>query len=470
MDEVVALLADDAEGDLVTPPFGSEDAPFRMVAERDVKRLYLLADGKLDKLPVAQSKPAPNVDLASSLADDHMRLYALADVEALALSVHGSEEELVRKRKSLWELAAKASKTVGRTARARRVSQKSGSSGSSGGDAGWVPGTKAVYTAIATNSIICVSKAVAFAFSGSGALLAETLHSAADVGNQSLLAVGIAKSTRESDEVHPYGYGSERYVWSLISGVGVFFLGCGASVYHGIHSLLHPQPVEAQTMALAVLGLSFALEAYSSAVAVAEIRKEAAKVNVSFLEYVTNGSDPMNTAVLLEDGAALVGVGIAAGAIGLTAVTGNPMYDALGSIAIGGLLGGVATFLIAKNRAALLGKSISPDKLRTVRRLLESDPMVASVHGVRAVSLGADNARLAADINFDAAALARAAWPDLDASYTEITSLRSIEEVHAWQKAASLLLIERIGAEVDRLEQVVHTAVPEIRYITLEVL
>ena len=478
--EVIALLTKDTqEDDLHTPPFGGDDAATLLIPERDAKRLYLLETSALAGVAVAKEKSVPNADLQKERkasrdgSPDVLRLYSLAEVEAAALVLHGSESEMVRKRRALWKLAQKAA-GYARSVGERRFGAGSGSRpavrGAQGEGGEYEPGTKAVYTAIATNSLIMASKGVAYLFSGSPSLLAETVHSAADVGNQSLLALGIARSKQESDETHPYGYGRDRFVWSMISGVGIFFLGAGASVWHGIHGLFHPGHVESYSIALGVLGVSFALESYSSAVAVSEIKKEAAKSNMAFVDYIKNGSDPMNTAVLLEDGAALVGVGIAASAIGLSAYTGNPMYDALGSLAVGGILAGVATFLIQKNRAALLGKSIPPDQLRDIRRVLENDPMVHSVHGLRAITIGANSVRLSADINVDANALAASAWPSPpDETLAELKAIGSPEELHLWQKSASLQLVGQLGDEVDRLERLVVSVYPEVRYIELEV-
>ena len=215
----------------------------------------------------------------------------------------------------------------------------------------------AVYSAIIGNSLVMVAKFAAFFLTGSGSMLAEGIHSVADVGNQTLLAIGLRKSQRPPDRQHPFGYGREAFVWSLMSAVGIFFLGCGVTVAHGVHTLTSAEAHHITDTGTAIGVLIFALVVESGTLffAVRAVWQEASHRGVGFVENVRTTDDPFAIAVLLEDTAAVTGVLVALGAIGLTAYTHQTWYDAAGSIAIGLLLGGVALFLISKNRDLLLG-------------------------------------------------------------------------------------------------------------------
>ena len=210
---------------------------------------------------------------------------------------------------------------------------------------------KAVYTAIGVNSFITVTKLTTFFMTGSGVLLSEGIHSFADVLNQSLLALGIQKAKKEPDADHPYGYGRDSFVWAMISAVGIFFLGCGFTLYHGIHSLMHPELPDASEIpwVTGVLIFSFILEGYTLWVAYKAVREAAKESQMSFKEYLKVGPDPMAVAVLLEDAAAVFGVMIALFSIGMMQISQNAVWDAIGSITISLLLGAVAIFLMVKN-------------------------------------------------------------------------------------------------------------------------
>ena len=203
----------------------------------------------------------------------------------------------------------------------------------------------AVGAAIAGNSVVMVGKFVAFWFTGSAAMLSEALHSVADVLNQILLMVGIVRSSAPPDRFFPFGYGAERYVWALMSAVGIFFLGCGVTIYHGINSLLHPHPLESLGWAVGALLIALVIEGYVLWVAIKAVRGQAQ--GKPFFRYLRQEADLSAVAVILEDTAACFGVLLALGGILLTRYTGQPYWDAVASIAIGLLLGAVAIWLLA---------------------------------------------------------------------------------------------------------------------------
>ena len=167
-----------------------------------------------------------------------------------------------------------------------------------------------------------------------------------------------------------------KCVSSLISGVGIFCVGTGLSVYHGIHGLLLPTPVETFYWAYFILAISLVSEGGTLIFAIQSIEKAAQEKRKTFKDYVLSGQDPSVNVVLMEDLAAVFGVTFAATCMGLTLYLGNPMFDAIGSLLVGGLLGGVASFIIYTNVAALIGRSMSQENLDKINAQLESDIMV----------------------------------------------------------------------------------------------
>jgi len=327
--------------------------------------------------------------------------------------------------------------------------------------------TKAVYTAIVGNSMVMVAKFGAFAMTGSGAMLSEGIHSFADVGNQILLAVGIKSSQRDADEDHPYGYAREQFIWAMISAVGIFFLGCGVTVYHGIHSLMHPEPLEQMGVAAVVLVFSFIVEGGTLVVAARSVQQQAKESGMSFSRYVVEGPDPMGVAVLLEDGAAVIGVSMAGLAVALIHFTGNPIWDGIASIAIGLLLGGIAIFLVYKNRAALLTPSISDDDRQKVLGVLRDDPVVETVKDVKATVIGADSVRFKAEIEFDGRAIAHRHLEGRDLR-ADLARVQTEAELQQYLESFGDALVDALGDEIDRLEKRIQAAVPRARHVDLE--
>lgn len=321
----------------------------------------------------------------------------------------------------------------------------------------------AVGSAIAANSVVTVAKGATFFVTGSGAMLSEAIHSFADTFNQILLMVGIVRSSREADARFPFGYGPERYVWALMSAVGIFFLGCGVTVYHGVQSLLHPHELESLGWAIVVLIFAFVVEAIVLVVAIRQIKK-AAKGR-PFFRYVRQGADPSAVAVLLEDAAACLGVLIALAGIGLARATGSPVWDAVGSILIGLLLGAVAIWLIVRNRHLLVGPSIPPEARAEMRRILEQHPAVERLVLLRTRLIDTRTWRVSADVDFAGERLAESMENDLRAAWDRLDSW---EEFRVWAGEYAEAVLDRMGSEVDALETKLRGAVPETLYVDLE--
>src|SRR3954471_14768056 len=199
-----------------------------------------------------------------------------------------------------------------------------------------------VLVAGGANLAIAVAKIVAGVLTGSSAMLAEGAHSVADTVNQAFLLTALARSNKPADARHPFGYGQERYFWSLLAAVGIFVLGAGFSAYQGVESLITPGEEGSPAWAFVVLGLSFLFEGTSFVKALVQLHGNAADAGEPMVQHLRNEADPALRAVVWEDGAALVGLLLAAGGIGLDAVLGGRTWDGVASLLIAVLLVGVA--------------------------------------------------------------------------------------------------------------------------------
>ncbi|KAJ3679466.1 hypothetical protein LUZ60_017477 [Juncus effusus] len=213
---------------------------------------------------------------------------------------------------------------------------------------------RAVNTALWCNFLVFSLKFGVYLSTTSHVMLAELVHSIADFANQALLAYGLSSSRRAPDAMHPYGYSKERFVWSLISAVGIFCLGSGATIVHGIQNLWSCHPPENIHYAALVIGGSFLIEGASLLVAINAVKKGAAAEGMNLWDYIWRGHDPTSVAVMTEDGAACTGLAIAAASLVAVQVTGNPIYDPIGSIIVGNLLGMFREAAKSTDDAALL--------------------------------------------------------------------------------------------------------------------
>ncbi|KAK2713253.1 hypothetical protein QYM36_009206 [Artemia franciscana] len=331
---------------------------------------------------------------------------------------------------------------------------------------------RVVVTAIVINSLNFVFKLGAWLYSGSHSMFSECLHSLADTVNQLILAFGIYKSSQSANIAHPYGYSNMRYVTSLISGVGIFCVGAGLSVYHGITGLYNPEPIESLNLALMILCGSFVSEGGTLLVAYNSVKKGAAKSGMTLLNYIRRGSDPTVNVVLLEDLAAVLGVSIAAGCMALSTYLNSPIPDALGSVLIGGLLGGVASFIIYTNTAALVGRSIVQTAIDDMNQSIESDVMVRAVHDVKGIDMGSGLVRYKAEVDFDGRELTRSYLEkqDLELLLEEVHRLKTIDEFEFFMLKHGENIVDTLGAEIDRIEKELKRRHPEIRHCDLELL
>ncbi|KAI4904147.1 hypothetical protein NFI96_013806, partial [Prochilodus magdalenae] len=385
-------------------------------------------------------------------------VFLRSDVEAKALDVWGSMEALARERKLRSEVERQYQDNIFRNQQLLKEYKYfwGNTKPRSGKRATFLQGPgKVVMVAICINGLNFIFKLLAWVYTGSASMFSEAIHSLADTCNQALLALGISQSVRNPDAVHPYGFSNMRYIASLISGVGIFMMGAGLSWYHGIMGLLHPQPMESLLWAYCILAGSLVSEGATLLVAINEIKKSAHKQGVSFYEYVMQSRDPSTNVVLLEDAAAVLGVVLAAGCMGLTSLTGNPYYDSLGSLGVGTLLGTVSAFLIYTNTEALLGRSIRAEHVQKLTEFLESDPAVRAIHDVKATDMGLSTVRFKAEVDFDGRVVTRSYLEkqDIDQILNDIQQVKTPEELEAFMLKHGENIIDTLGAEVDRLEK-----------------
>ncbi|KAK6787358.1 hypothetical protein RDI58_015883 [Solanum bulbocastanum] len=335
------------------------------------------------------------------------------------------------------------------------------------------PGQRAVTTALWCNFLVFSLKFGVWFVSSSHVMLAEVVHSVADFANQALLAYGLSSSRRAPDAIHPYGYSKERFVWSLISAVGIFCLGCGATIVHGVQNLwTTEQPTNIGYAAL-VIGGSFIIEGISLVVAIQSVRKGAAAEGMTVRDYIWRGHDPTAVAVMTEDGAAVTGLAIAAASLVAVNATGNPIYDPIGSIIVGNLLGMVAIFLIQRNRHALIGRAIDDNDMDRVLQFLKNDPVVDSIYDCKSEVIGPGFFRFKAEIDFNGVVLvqnylARAGREEWAKQFREASEQKDDAALLKMMSIYGEEVVTALGSEVDRLEKEIQEIVPGIRHVDIE--
>lgn len=246
--------------------------------------------------------------------------------------------------------------------------------------------TKAVLIALGANLAIAVAKGVAAWFTRSGAMLAETVHSLADCGNQLLLLVGMKQAKGPPSPDHPLGRGKEIYFWSFLVAVMLFTIGGMYSLYEGMHKLAHPEPLEKWGWAVGVLLFSIAMEAYSTHACLKEAAAE--RAGRSLWRWFRESRSAELIVVVGENIAALLGLGVALVFIGLSIVTGNPLWDAIGTLLIGVLLVVVAVFVAIEVKAMLVGQSIDPRRQAEMMAFVGARPEIDTVYNMITLQLG----------------------------------------------------------------------------------
>ena len=291
-------------------------------------------------------------------------------------------------------------------------------------------GSKAIVAALGANAGIAVAKFVGFAITGSSSMLAEGVHSVADTGNQGLLLLGRKRAARTATAEHPFGYGRDRFFYSFVVALMIFTLGAVFALYEGIEKLFEPEDLSSPIVAVAILVVAIGLEGFSFRTAVRESRE--LKGDASWWGFIRTATNPELPIVLLEDTGALVGLVLALGGVGLTLATGDPVWDAVGTICIGVLLGIIAVVLIIETKSLLIGEGVSRSRAHTITSSLVGGPVERVIH-LRTQYLGPEELLVAAKIAVPAS-----------------------------------LATEAVAEAIDHAEDRLRRAVPEARIVYLE--
>jgi cation diffusion facilitator family transporter len=245
---------------------------------------------------------------------------------------------------------------------------------------------KAILFAFTANLGIALAKTVAALFSGSSSMMAEAIHSFADTGNQLLLLLGLRRASRPADIEHPLGYGKVSYFWSFMVAIMLFSVGGLFSVYEGWHKLHSTEPVEHMWLALGVLAISIGLEGFSMAGCLREINKS--RGERTLWQWINQSRSSELIVVFGEDFAALLGLALAFCFLLIAGITGNPRFDAVGSICIGALLIVVAVFVSVRVKSLLIGRSADPDLVAALEEAINGDDDIREVFNVITLQMG----------------------------------------------------------------------------------
>lgn len=292
-------------------------------------------------------------------------------------------------------------------------------------------GTKAIIAALLANAGIALAKFVGYLVTGSSSMLAEAVHSVADTSNQGLLLLGGKRAKRAATAEHPFGYGRDRYFYAFVVALLLFSLGSIFAIYEGVHKLESHEPLTSPLVAIVILLVAIGLESFSFRTAIVESLP--LKGASTWWQFIRQAKAPELPVVLLEDFGALIGLILAFLGVGLSVLTGNPVFDALGTIAIGVLLGVIAVILIVEMKSLLIGEGASAPVLGKIVSQLESCEPVERVIHIRTQYLGPEELLVAAKIAL-----------------------------------VPMMRIEEVARAIDDAEQRVREAVPEARLIYLE--
>jgi cation diffusion facilitator family transporter len=257
---------------------------------------------------------------------------------------------------------------------------------------------RTIIIALGANFGIAISKFIAAGITGSSAMLTEGVHSVVDCTNQLLLLWGRRQANKPADEYHPFGYGRELYFWSFVVAVLVFALGAGVSIYEGILHIAEPEHAGSPTVAYVVLLIAFLLDGWSTMEAFREFKE--AKGNSGWIDAIRRSKDPAGFIVLLENGAAMAGIVVAAAGLALAQATADPFYDGAASVVIGLILGITAFFLAYESKALLIGEAADPEIVRALHEMVEARDGVSSVGEVLTVHSAPDQITAMLSVDF----------------------------------------------------------------------
>jgi zinc transporter 9 len=324
---------------------------------------------------------------------------------------------------------------------------------------------KSILYAFLGNLIITILKIIGYLVSLSPSFFSEALHSIADTCNQGLLLIGIKRSKKQADANHAYGYSAERFFWAVVSACGIFFLGAGVTIFHGIESLSGETTPQISAFIYIVLALSFLIESFTLWKAYKEIYHDK---EISFWENLQH-ADPMSLAVFYEDTVAVLGIIVAFVSILLSKLTGQVFFDAVGSIIIGVLLGVVAILLLNTNRKYLLGKSIPKDLEKEIINFIESDKHIDKVLDFKSEILDMNKYHIKCEIEFNGYALVDDIFKseDMEENFDNVQG--NYEEFKKFVIYQTNQTPRLVGGVIDHLERSIRKKFPKVIHIDLEI-
>ena len=289
-------------------------------------------------------------------------------------------------------------------------------------------GTRAILAALAANLGIAITKFIAFLLTQSSSMLAESIHSVADSGNQALLLLGGKRARREADTRHPFGYGRERYIYAFIVAIILFSVGGLFALYEGIHKLQHPDPITSwQWVPITVLVIAIGLETFSFRTAIVESNH--VRGNASWVQFIRHSRVPELPVVLLEDLAALVGLVLALFGVGLTLITGDGTWDGIGTVLIGLLLVAVAIVLAIETKSLLLGESATAEHVDKIEKaIVDGDDIERIIH-MKTLHVGPEELLVAVKVGVPGAATSAEVARAIDAAEARIREAVPIARV-----------------------------------------
>ena len=309
---------------------------------------------------------------------------------------------------------------------------------------------KVVLTAAVVNFFVTLAKSVGWMFSMSPSMLAEAIHSFADTANQLLVYLGIRISRKGPTREYPAGYGQARYLWNLISASGIFFIGFGVTVYHGVSSLVNPhQDVQfSYGLAIGILIFSLLVEGYAFLIAYKEVNSN--KGSMTFLMFIRESDDPTSIGVLLEDGIAVIGVFLALLGMALSHYFQTQIPDAIASILIGVLLGFLAVIMAYTNGRLLINRSLALTHEDEIRKFILALDTVDKITVLKTEIIAPDQVKLSLEIDFNASL---------------------IEEKIGDDSVSNIIRksVKGVGQAINEMEKQIQNRFPNIKYIDLEI-
>lgn len=323
---------------------------------------------------------------------------------------------------------------------------------------------KAVTSAIISNSCVTLAKFFGWLFSQSPSMLAEAIHSAADTVNQVVLWIGIRHGSGLPTKTYPFGKGRARYIWNLVSAIGIFFIGFGFTAITSVRSFFDDPTKEiiSPWILIGILGFSLLAESYTLVVAWRAVKQ--ARGDQSLWEYLRHGDDPTGLAVLLEDAIAVIGVLLAMLGIWLSNITGSHIPDAITAILIACLLGFMAIMLATANGRILMGVAVHKDEEEEIREFVESYPSVERVTSIKTGVMAPGRVRLVMEVEFHGGTLINRQQIERDAD-----RIRDGEDPAYILVETAERMVRTVGREINKLEADIQERFPEIVSIDLEV-